>query len=304
MMNRTDRKLRRLAKQDRPNPSQEFSDEFLQTLEGLPEKQPQKQVRRAFLVWRTVLVSCAALAVTVLVILPNISTNIASAMEQIPVLREIVRVTTIRNYFYDDGYHNLEADIPSVDIDGDSPTASDAENYINSSVQELTDALIDRFYADVDSIGNEGHTQMKIDYTVVTNTDNWFTLKLQIFEASGSSNTYYKFYHIDKKSGKIVYLSDLFLENSNYKTAISEEIKRQMEAEMEKDSSIYYWLHSEVETWNFTNISDQQNFYFSENGNIVIAFDKYEVAPGAMGCPEFEIPKEIYQDSLKPEYKS
>lgn len=301
-MNKTDKKLRRLAKQDRPQAPAEFTDAISQTLEGLPEKSASKQSRRTSFVWRTVLVSCASLIVTILVILPNISVNIASAMEKIPVLGEIVRVTTIRNYFYDDGYHNLEAEIPSVVVEDGNASSKDAQNYINASVKELTDTLINRFYADVDSLGNEGHTGMKIDYTVVTNTDRWFTLKLQIHEETGSSNTYYKFYHIDKQSGKIVYLSDLFTKNTDYKTAISNEIKRQMQAEMKKDSSVVYWLDSETEAWNFTNIDDQQNFYFSENGNIVIVFDKYEVAPGAMGCPEFEIPKSVYQKDLKPEY--
>ena len=40
-----------------------------------------------------------------------------------------------------------------------------------------------------------------------------------------------------------------------------------------------------------------------EDGNIVIVFDKYEVAPGAMGTPEFEIDKEVYKMFLKEEYK-
>ena len=41
------------------------------------------------------------------------------------------------------------------------------------------------------------------------------------------------------------------------------------------------------------------NFYFSENGNIVIVFDKYEVGAGSSGAPEFEINKEIYEKYMK-----
>ena len=40
-------------------------------------------------------------------------------------------------------------------------------------------------------------------------------------------------------------------------------------------------------------------FYFSENGNIVIVFDKYEVGAGSSGAPEFEINKEIYEKYMK-----
>lgn len=41
------------------------------------------------------------------------------------------------------------------------------------------------------------------------------------------------------------------------------------------------------------------NYIFSENGNIVIVFDKYEVGPGSSGAPEFEIDKSIYERYLK-----
>ena len=49
----------------------------------------------------------------------------------------------------------------------------------------------------------------------------------------------------------------------------------------------------------FSKIDNNQNFYFSENGNIVIVFDKYEVGPGSSGAPEFEIDKSIYERYLK-----
>ena len=44
---------------------------------------------------------------------------------------------------------------------------------------------------------------------------------------------------------------------------------------------------------NFNEISETQNFYFNEAGELVIAFDEYEIAPGYMGCPEFVIPKSV-----------
>lgn len=46
-------------------------------------------------------------------------------------------------------------------------------------------------------------------------------------------------------------------------------------------------------------LGEVQNFYFSENGNIVIVFDKYEVGAGSSGAPEFEINKEIYEKYMK-----
>lgn len=48
----------------------------------------------------------------------------------------------------------------------------------------------------------------------------------------------------------------------------------------------------------FETIKEDQNFYITEQGKLVIAFDKYEVAPGYMGLVEFEIPTELLSDVL------
>ena len=40
----------------------------------------------------------------------------------------------------------------------------------------------------------------------------------------------------------------------------------------------------------FTSIADDQRFYINEAGNPVLIFEKYEIAPGYMGQPEFEVP--------------
>ena len=76
-----------------------------------------------------------------------------------------------------------------------------------------------------------------------------------------------------------------------------------MISRMENDENETYWVYDEIEEWNFKIIEDNQEFYFSEEGNIVIVFDKYEVAPGYMGAPEFEISKDVYKELLKEEYK-
>ena len=49
----------------------------------------------------------------------------------------------------------------------------------------------------------------------------------------------------------------------------------------------------------FTEIDANQKFYINSDGNIVIGFEKYEVAPGAAGNPEFEIPAHIVEGIRK-----
>ena len=53
----------------------------------------------------------------------------------------------------------------------------------------------------------------------------------------------------------------------------------------------------------FVTLDNKHNFYWDKDGNLVIVFDKYEVAPGSMGTPEFVIEKGPISDILKPEYR-
>lgn len=39
-----------------------------------------------------------------------------------------------------------------------------------------------------------------------------------------------------------------------------------------------------------------QSFYITDQGKLMISFDKYVVAPGYMGIQEFEIPTDVLQD--------
>ena len=51
-------------------------------------------------------------------------------------------------------------------------------------------------------------------------------------------------------------------------------------------------------------VGADHNFYWTDDGDLVIIFDKYEVGPGSMGTPEFTIEKEVIDKILKSDYKN
>lgn len=122
-------------------------------------------------------------------------------------------------------------------------------------------------------------------------------LKIRVHEAAGSSNTYYRFYHIDKVNGKIVELKDLFT-SDDFAAVLADNLRKQMEKFMAKDSSKKYWVENAEIGQDFVTLDDKHNFYWDKDGNLVIVFDKYEVAPGSMGAPEFVIKKGAISDIL------
>lgn len=293
-MNHFDRILKAKAAEEQSEIPASVKDKIEKTLADLPEKKAKPASVR---VLPKAAAAAACFIFIVFFLFPNISVTYAHALEQLPVIGDLVRVVTIRNYFYADEYHELDVDVPQVDIEN-----SEAFDLINKDIDELTDALVQQFYSDLAAIGDDGHGSVYADYQTVTDTEHWFTLKIRVTEASGSSNTYFKYYHVNKQTGSIVRLGDLAADNRFYER-IEQEIQKQMRTEMEQNSDLIYWTEDSVIGKDLRSVSPDHNFYWNKDGDLVIPFDKYEIAPGYMGTPEFTISKELLKDVMKSEFK-
>ena len=293
-MNDFDKYIKSKAAEEQTDIPDSVKNHIEQTLADLPEKKPViKQIR----ILPRIAAAAACFVFITLFVLPNVSVAYAQTLEQIPVIGDIVRVVTIRNYFYADDKHEMNIDVPQIEGE-----ASEAVDYINKDVSELTTALVNQFYKDLEITGNNGYGSIHVDYEATTNTDRWFTLKLSVSETSASSNTYFEFYHIDKKQGKIIELGDLF-NTDKFSDILVAEIKMQMQEQMANDENISYWINNSGIGEEFATVSAEHNFYWNENGDLVIIFDKYEVGPGSMGTSEFVIGRDVIKDILKSEFK-
>ena len=58
--------------------------------------------------------------------------------------------------------------------------------------------------------------------------------------------------------------------------------------------NVTYWgVNDDVsEESEFIGVNEDTLFYVNEDGDVVVSYDKYDVAPGAMGIQEFVIPAE------------
>lgn len=249
--------------------------------------------------WRNVAVGAAAVFAGVFVTV-NVNSDLAYAMEKIPVIGNVIKIITLDHYKEEGKHYSVDIKTPKLESEEETPGIDE----VNEAVKKDRDALIEQceemLQIDIENEqeGNEiegetNHYSVDADYKIVTDNDDYFVLCFEITQASASAQQINKYYTIDRKTGKMLELKDLFKENSDYVTVISENIKQQMKQQMEADENIYYWLDDEeVPEWNFKEINEKQNFYINENGNLVIAFEEYEVAPGYMGVITFEIPKE------------
>lgn len=283
-----DRKLKKIAKAENIKAPDNYLKSINETLNNLPDYEEQSNKR-----WSQKLSFAVAMTIMAFLLLPNISPKISYAMQELPIIGNIVKIITIRNYFDKDGNSELDIEIPNIKNEDNS--YSESNKNINENVDKLTKRVMDEFYSEKNP---ENHLSIEISTDIIENNENWFTLKLTISKVMASSDIQYKYYHIDKKTDKIIKLADLFV-NEEYKNVMSEEIKNQMISRMKENENETYWLNEESQEKSFRKIDDDQNFYFSKDGNIVIVFDKYEVGPGSVGAPEFEIDKKIYEKYLK-----
>lgn len=261
-----------------------------QMLEVIEKARKEKQKMRQLKYFKQAGLTAAA-ALALLVITPNVSQTAAMAMSNLPIIGPIVKVVTVRDYKVKEEHRDADVNIPKVEAEGEN--SSQAADKINQDVEQYVDTLIAKFKADTEEHADANQT-LDVTYETVTDTDTWFTLKLSVLEAQASGYQSYRYYHIDKQTGEVASLNDLFRADADYKTVISDNIKQQMEEQMAADDSVVYWLNDpEVPDENFQSIKDDQNFYFNKAGQLVISFDEYEVAPGYMGAVEFTIPDSV-----------
>ncbi len=294
-MNQFDKKLHQMAAEEKIETPDPVKSKLEATLLTLPQTEP---IHMHFSARSRSAIAAACLAFLLIFILPNVSVAYAQSMEKIPIIGDLIHVVTIRNYFYSDQRHELDIAVPQVSDE----TISSASDIINEDVDALTRQLVQQFYDDLEFSGNAGHGSIYVDYNVQTNTPRWFTLKLSVQVTAGSSSRYFEYYHIDRKTGKVVQLSDMF-RSKDFNHVITEDIKQQMLQRMEDDPSQTYFIKNVDFGFEFANVDDDHNFYFNSDGDLVIPFDKYEVGPGSMGCPEFVIDDDVIDDLLKDEFK-
>lgn len=165
-------------------------------------------------------------------------------------------------------------------------------DYWNPEIKEFTDIILTQFKKD----RKESQKNSVIDCEVLANTEKWFTLRLTVEEEKGDVACYY--YNVDKKSCRIIELSDLFVYEFDYINIFSEKIKEQIKEKIEREPQKEDSIDSDIEGY-FYKIDKNQEFYFNQKGNLVIVLEKGEKTSKEMGDLKFVIEKEVFETALK-----
>lgn len=236
----------------------------------------------------------AAVFVFCFVALLNLSPAVAEAANKMPIIGNLCRVLTFREYHFEDNIKYIDAKIPKIKYSG----KSDLERRVNLEIQQkINDCLSeneeiakDYYEAFIETGGKPEDfipIGITVDYEIKCANEEYVSFVISQYETSFNAYNHEFYYNIDLESGKVLTLKDLY--GNEYKEIAAESI----------ESTIDIWNDEQKEMlWNDISISDliseNTDFYINENNQIIIVFEKYEVAYGAAGAIEFVIEPSTY----------
>lgn len=227
----------------------------------------------------------------------NLSPAFAQSLSDVPVLSTLVKVVSFKQFDYHEDTYNATIKTPVVE----GLKNQDLQNILNNKYLEQNKKLYEQFETDVADMkifGEGGHLGLDSGFEIKTNNDQILSIGHYVVNTVGSSSTTMTYDTLDKQNEVLITLPSLFI-NDSYIDIISENIKKQMKERMIDDKNMVYWIGEDAELIDaFDKIDANQTFYITDQGKLMISFDKYAVAPGFMGIQEFEIPTDILQDIL------
>lgn len=246
-----------------------------------------------------ILAASVVAAAIVLTICVNTSPIFAETLSKVPVVGNIVKVLTFKEYSVNEDTYKAEIKVPAIQ----GMENKKLQNSLNEKYLEENKQLYEEFIKEIEDLkaAGGGHLGVDTGYQIKTDNERILSIGRYVVNTVGSSSTIFKYDTIDKQKQILITLPSLFKDDS-YIEIISQNIKEQMLQQMKSDEGKIYWVEGAStempDTVFFTKMAGNQSFYITNSGKLVISFNKYEVAPGYMGTPEFEISTEIITDIL------
>lgn len=277
----------------------------------------------------------AAALVLALGISVNASSDLAENIYKIPVIGQIGRVMTFREYKIDNDTSVADITVPKVE----NVKNEDIEKKINDMINTKVDAMIAE-QAKLDAEYKEAYLETggtEEDYhkveTIIDYKKNFASDKVLSFEISkgqtlAAAYDEVIYYNLDIETGKNFTLKDLLQdEYSQVKDRVIKEMERLMASNEDEEKAMkeslayskkaleeskdeaeinhlkksiedmekiitegnYHQRVYDIDYVKEMTIENDRPFYINSNGDVVIVFEKYEVAPGSAGAQYYVV---------------
>ena len=185
---------------------------------------------------------------------------------------------------------SIEISTPRISGMPDEEAQADLNAYLLSKKDEMLEDYRQNVTFGEQSVaeGYEPHFMYQYTWDVVTDSDDYFVFRISWFFAGGSSTTLNEYFNLDKRTGRLLDFDEDAVTDLAAMTHVYEVIYAQMK-EINDSGEGMFWLEGDTLDIALGNVRYLNHWYYNQDGDLVINFDKYEVAPGAMGSPEFVI---------------
>ena len=228
------------------------------------------------------------------VLLVNASPTFAHAVSGVPVLGSLARVVTVAEYTAEEPDRQVDVRLPAVADTGDEAL----EERVNRQIQTRVQALLDEAEAQAEgereaylATGGDPDeyvpTAITADYDVKYQGERYLSFVVTVTQTRATAWQQTVPCTVDLETGEDVTLQDLLGED--WRETVNASVKEQI-AQRSQDPANTYWDGSDGME-GFTSIRDDQPFYLDADGDPVVLFDEYEIAPGYMGIQTFKIPR-------------
>lgn len=243
--------------------------------------------------WKGCMAAAAACLVAGTVGL-NASPAFAEELHKIPVIGQLAQVLTFRSFHGMKEDVELRVDVPVIQSNSELPAK------VNAQIQKIvadyeTQAKAD-FYDYKEAFFAAGGTAeewadrtlaLTIDYEVNYFEDDLLSLELITAKGWVSAEEEHHFYNIDLSSDTTVTLEDALGED--YVNICNESIVNQINERIAADENNVFFGYGDDEGMmdGFMTVTEDTPFYLNADGEVVISFPEYSIAPGSMGIQEF-----------------
>lgn len=255
------------------------------------DKALNSKQKRSLVWFKPISISLATVCL-IFVILLNTSQAFAETAYDIPIIGSIARVFTFKKYQVSSNAYNIQVEVPVIKNTGNT----DLEKRINNEIQDKIDQIVEstkqRGEMHIkDYLAGGGNEEdlipyhIMITYEVKSSNENTLFFVINDIESSVTSYTYQTFYNIDLNTHKDITLSNKL--GKDYSDIIVNNIRNKIEQSIKEHPD---WSYTVTDV-DLKGMVDDLKFYINEAGNVVISFDKGEIAPPPMGIQDFEIIK-------------
>lgn len=227
------------------------------------------------------------MSICIIFTLFNYQTTLVKALSNMPLLGDILTLFLFEEKKEQAEVFDLHVEIPQIkNLNSDSLLNQQIKEKIDQKTNEMKNTAYQEYQAYIETGGKKEEyipMELKIEYRVTCHSNNYISFFLFSSETRATSFQEMTTYTIDATTAKQLTLKDLL--GDNYKELIAVEIEEQIKAKDANEQSQYF-LFDDIRDY----IDEKRLFYINNKEQLVIVFEKYEIATGASGSQEFVMP--------------